>query len=248
MARAIRPKGLNTDPWEALKSYNPDIALLQEVTAPPKTIGGHFHYRPTTRGWGTGIWSRYSFDSLSEIPDVDNKELSSIDDALAGYICGAKITLPKFGQCTFISIHAYPSKVDKKYLRNLDKDSLKTENAKEVWPGDLIWWLTRKLPKSTDQVLIGGDWNTSILFDKIYGPRGNLGFFRRMKATGWYDALKKFSDQEIQTYFKSDSAPYQLDHIFLTEKLYNSLKDGRVQSSNEFLMASDHAPVILLIE
>ena len=218
---------------------------MQEVTPPPEWMGGHFNFLPTKRGWGTGIWSRFKFDSQSEIPDLDKTELSSIDNALTGYICGAKITLPKFGQCSFISIHAYPSKVDEKYLHKLQKEVLKTENAKDVWPGDLIWWLTRKLTKSTNQVIIGGDWNTSLLFDKVYGPRGNLGFFSRMKETGWFDALKKFSSDEIQTYYKKNSGPYQLDHIFLTEELYKDLKDGRVQNSNQILSASDHAPVLL---
>jgi len=51
MARAVRPAGLDVDPWTVLAAVDADVALLQETQAPPVALGGHFHVVPTKKGW-----------------------------------------------------------------------------------------------------------------------------------------------------------------------------------------------------
>jgi len=245
MARGPRPKGLDRDPWDLLASLEPDIALLQEAAAPPEEFGGTFHLNRTRRGWGTGIWSRFPLGSLDTLDGVDATELATALPALKGYVASAVVDPPGGGSIVVVSVHAYPSKVPEKYLGGLDPDVLVAPPQKDVWPGDLLWWLTRRLPTETVPAVVGGDWNTARLFDENYGPRGNREFFERMAETGWHEAMRKFFDSEVQTYYREGRGPYQLDHVSLTGELYDLLGLGLVDASDGVLAASDHAPIVL---
>jgi exonuclease III len=247
MARAIRPTGLNTDPWAVLEEINPDIALLQEVRVPPMTFGGHFHIVPTARGWGTGVWSKYPFSWTGTLPRGSDSSHEAIGDALAGYVATAAVELSPGRSLSVTSVHAYPAPVDARFLAGFSIDSVKCPAAAGVWPGDLVWWATRSLPNAGDPIVLGGDWNTALRFDEVYGPRGNAEFFARMSETGWCDAMKKFHDAEVQTYFSTGRGPYQLDHVFLTSDLFNSLQGADVAATPQVLGASDHAPIVLEI-
>lgn len=247
MARAIRPKGMDTDPWTVLETLNPDIALLQEAKVPPSTFGGHFHMVNTNRGWGTAIWSKYPFSWTGNFPNGSESLNEKIKEALAGYVASAVIGLSSSCSLSVTSVHAYPAAVKKQYLEDFPIESVKLPSESNVWPGDLIWWSTRFLPSEGGSFILGGDWNTSLLFDKVYGPRGNAEFFARMRDTGWYTAMKKFHETEVQTYYSPGKGPYQLDHVFLTSDLYDGLKTAEVLPTPKVLSTSDHAPIVLEI-
>jgi exonuclease III len=131
------------------------------------------------------------------------------------------------------------------FCADVDIASVKTPSAGRVWPGDLLWRATRALPSSGASAVLGGDWNTSLRFDEVYGPRGNAEFFDRMRDSGWCDAMKKFQEAEVQTYFRAGKGPYQLDHVFLTSDLFSRLRGAEVTATTQVLAASDHAPIIL---
>ena len=249
LARAFRPKGRDRDPWEVLDALRPDIALLQEASAMPDGFLGEYHFNRTRHHWGTAVWSRYPLTSFDDdLPDIDRQELQKVLPAVDGYLAGALVEVPGVGDVAAVSVHAYPSQVGEQHLTDLDASELVVPPQKAVWPGDILWWLTRKLPAHGTPSILGGDWNTARRFDEVYGPRGNREFFQRMTETGWREALRKFNEEEVRTYFSRGKTPYQLDHVFLTDGLYEPLKRGFVDSSAEVLLASDHAPIVLEIE
>ena len=248
MARAFHPKGRDRDPWEVLDALHPDIALLQETAALPDGFPGECHFNPTRRHWGTAVWSHYPLRSFDDLPGIDRQELQTVLPAVDGYFAGALVEVPAVGEVAAVSVHAYPSQVGEQYLTGLDASELVVPPQKAVWPGDIQWWLTRKLPAHGTPSILGGDWNTARRFDEVYGPRGNREFFQRMTETGWREALRKFHAEEVRTYFSRGKTPYQLDHVFLTDGLYETLRRGFVDSSAEVLLASDHAPIVLELE
>jgi len=248
MARGFRPKGRDRDPWEVLSALSPDIALLQEASPLPQGFGGYYHFNRSRSHWGTAVWSRFELSSVDRLPGIDDEELRKGLPAVDGYFAGALVDVPGFGEVVAISVHAYPSKVGEDYLDGLDSKELVTPPQKAVWPGDILWWMTRRLPDGERPAILGGDWNTARRIDEVYGPRGNRGFFERMLKTGWYEALGKFHDSEVRTYFIGEKAPYQVDHVFLSEGLYHSLEQGFVDSSPEILLASDHAPIVFELQ
>jgi endonuclease/exonuclease/phosphatase family metal-dependent hydrolase len=247
MAQGVRAKDLTTDLWDVLMGLQPDVAILQEVRPPQRAYGGHLHLNPTRRGWGTAVWSGEEFSSLGEVPAGDAVELERELSAVRGYVASAEIEAPT-ASLTVVSVHAYPARVPDEYLEELDLTDLIVAPATAVWPGDILWRLTRGLPTSGRSAILGGDWNTARLFDEVYGPRGNHEFFVRMSETGWFEAIRKFFDTEVQTYFRPGRGAYQLDHVFLTEDLYSNLSSAEVVTTDEILSASDHAPMVLTID
>lgn len=247
MAQGVRAKDLTTDPWDVLMGLDPDVAILQEVRTPQRVYGGHLHLNPTRRGWGTAVWSGDEFSSVGEVPTGETVEIERELGAVRGYVASAEIEGPT-ASITVVSVHAYPARVPDEYLEDLDLTDLIVPPAKDVWPGDILWRLTRGLPTGGRSAILGGDWNTARLFDETYGPRGNHEFFVRMSETGWFEAIRKFSDTEVQTYFRPGRGEYQLDHVFLTEDLYSNLSSAEVVTTAEVLSASDHAPIVLEID
>ncbi len=244
MARAIRPKELTGDPWDALTSVGPDIALLQEVRKKPDSAPGALHLLTTKQGWGTGIWSNLELSEKAEILNPEHADYPTLRDAILGYSASANVLVREDRPISVMSIHAYPAEVKPEYLIGFSHP-IKSPSAKMLWPGEIFWWLTKDLPQSGRDIIIGGDWNAALLFDKVYGPRGNEEFFDKMRAAGWRDALKKFQPNETQTYFRKGRHPYQLDHVFLSEALYDRLVNASVDISDTFLSCSDHAPLVL---
>src|SRR5690606_3270958 len=91
--------------------------------------------------------------------------------------------------------------------------------------------LTSQLP-----FLVGGDWNTSLLFDTTYPAiaPASAAFFAARASDGWHHALRKFEPDEVRTYSDPASAPYELDHLFTDAALHAALTDCHVLSDPSF--------------
>ena len=99
--------------------------------------------------------------------------------------------------------------------------------------------------------LVGGDWNTSPLFDTDYPntkwakAKASTEFFERRKTAGWWDAMRRFHEIEVRTYLDPTT-----DHARSTAcspipiRTTNSLA---VTSSTTQAVTglSDHAPVVI---
>lgn len=249
MARGPRRKELDGDPWAVLAALEPDIALLQECRPPPgRPPPGHLHFVPSAQGWGTAIWSRFPLATTGDLPDGAEAERALARGALEGYVASAEVQVQAEAPILCVCVHAYPAAVKKQFLAGIDSATVKPPLQSKVWPGDLAWWTTSHLPSRGCPAVLGGDWNTARLFDRVYRPRGNQQFFDRMQASGWHEAMRKFNPDEVRTYFCKGRGPYQLDHVFLTSDLFARLTGASVAATEDVLRASDHAPVVLELD
>ena len=99
-------------------------------------------------------------------------------------------------------------------------------------------------------ILIAGDFNMDRRMDD--NPTGskfaNKGttptndFFDAIIDMGFYDCMRKYQSNRIQTRRNARSKfPWELDHMFATKDLYNSINDINTLEVQEL---SDHDPVI----
>jgi endonuclease/exonuclease/phosphatase family metal-dependent hydrolase len=99
--------------------------------------------------------------------------------------------------------------------------------------------------------LVGGDWNTSPLFDNDYPntkwgrAKASTEFFERRKRAGWYDAMRRFHDGEIRTYLDPRTGPREIDRVFTDSETYNELVGCHVLDDVAVTELSDHAPLVV---
>lgn len=234
--------------WHYLRALDPDIALLQEAS-PPAWAQKEWKvfYKPAYHGksWGSVVIvkdSRHSW--LLEIPEEHRKRrydgspvvLVEVEAAIQRMVVG--------------SVHASAWKLTTEQLLALENQgvnlaALRCGGVKDVWPLYIIFDdLCRLLPGKT--FLVGGDLNAARLMDQSPSMAGgNCEFFDKIEASGFHSALAKFHDGEVQTYFKKNSRPYQLDHLYCDEESLKRLSRCRVLDHPvTALNLSDHAPIV----
>jgi exonuclease III len=94
--------------------------------------------------------------------------------------------------------------------------------------------------------VVGGDLNLSLLWDQ--GRRNNMSreIFANLSSQGFHDLGSIKHKKEIQTYWKTNTGPFQLDHLFSDEETATRLSAFTVY--REIVTErnwSDHAPVVL---
>jgi exonuclease III len=93
--------------------------------------------------------------------------------------------------------------------------------------------------------VIGGDWNTSLLFDQD-GATAGREFYAQAEADGWVETQWRLHQAETQTWLRKRNRPHQLDHVFCDERLARGLVGSRsLPDMVSFLELSDHAPLIV---
>ena len=99
--------------------------------------------------------------------------------------------------------------------------------------------------------LVGGDWNTSPLFDTDYPntrwgkAKASTEFFERRKRAGWCDAMRRFHDGEIRTYLDPKTGPREIDRVFTDPETYDRLVGCHVLDDVAVTELSDHAPLVV---
>lgn len=251
MARAFPPRDAKADPWEVLDSLQPDLALLQECR--PAAGGnriGYLHLAPTRHGWGTAVWSRFPLTCTASLPEAAECDWENCRVALDGYVASATVRLPGDASILATSLHAYANPIPLNELAAFNIDNLLPPGPRrEVWPVDLAWWALRNLTSKVGSCILGGDWNMARLFDSLYRPGskmgGNQARFDRMARSGWHEVARRFYSDEVQTYFKPPSGPYQLDHIFVSAPIMAATTHFEVVASPAVRSVSDHAALIM---
>ncbi len=159
-------------------------------------------------------------------------------------IASATVETPA-GPVSVSSVYAYPVALQPEHIDGFDPASLRLPSAKDVWPGDLVWWALRDWVPSSGRALLGGDWNTSRVLDHPT-PRGNAEFFERMKRAGWGETARAFFPEEeaAATYARNPARPMQLDHFFASADLARTTTHFEVVRTDAFRDASDHAPIL----
>lgn len=208
--------------WNHLiDKINPDIALVQESI--PSKIRKFKNFLWNEIGgncdWGSGILSRYPIEKIE------------FENSFKGSVIAGEVTLPSGAKITIVSVYA------------------KFEGEYSIIPlhrifSDLTLLLDGKLGKR--DIILGGDFNASLQFDKQQPGNSHKIFFERVKNFGLIDCLEKFYDEPVQTFrHRSSKKPWQIDYLFVSKRLSNTVKDCKPIQDSEIISLSDHNPVIL---
>ena len=106
---------------------------------------------------------------------------------------------------------------------------------------------------SAKHIVLAGDFNmdrrmddnpTKTKFSKK-GERRYNGFFDSIKSLGFRDCVEKYYPDFTRTHRHNRSKfPWQIDHMFVTEGLFEKLSSLLVLEDSEVVKRSDHNPII----
>jgi len=215
----------------------PDISLVQE--AAPLSDEGRFvgsnNKSPVSlscdntylwraiggkRKWGSGIFTRGL--PLREVP---------FNNCYPGCVVAAEVMLPDDSSLTVVSLHGL-----------IDAEGYSITVLHRML-SDLTLLLDGKMGKR--QIIIGGDFNADVQFDKRQPGESHRIFFERLKNFGLFDCLARFHESPVQTLRHAKSqVPWQNDYIFASEGLSEHLVSCDVNDSEEVHELSDHNPVV----
>lgn len=235
--------------WAFAFSLGADVLLLQECRPPDFEA-----FAPA--------WARNEYAIIGSIPERWTASSAVVARAtysptaippddhpwfeyLSGYVVRAHLDHPSFGGIRVASVHAIAKDVDDACLDEEGHARIKQPGCARAWHCDLA--ANGLFDWVGDQFVVGGDWNNARLFDTNYGdrwPRAARDFFASTKAHGWAESMRKFHDEEVQTYLDPASAPYQLDHLFTDAVLDHTLHRCEVINDALIRELSDHAPIV----
>ena len=248
----------NSAAWEFLKHQAPHIALLQEVTKLPDWILDSFYNHQVYPRFFGGHRAKFSTAILSKWPlktspflNSSLEWVNSIHRAQDGWIVECETT-PKNGEpIRLVSVHSPAFPVPKETLEGIDISSIQLKNNPDLWFTEILWSL---LSNKTidDRVLwiVGGDFNTSVLFDEPR-DRGNRLVIQRMIELGLTECLSHSECKPVPT-FKPPigSVIHQLDYCYVNKPLMNRYVHTHVPDQPEIFgngqskALSDHLPIV----
>lgn len=204
--------------WEWLDAQDADVALLQEVvlsqsrSARWRTV---IHSRGRGKGsvgWGCAVLAtdeRYR----PYAPREQDVWLFELD----GSVCIAEPTVNDGAVPWLISLHsnAYPMKPER--LAGRDVAALRACKPGTVWEVEAAANDLEPILRG-ERFLVGGDLNSSLLFDTVNRYAWNQRLFDNLRMAGFVDLRPRHFTEEQQTFFRAATRPYQLDHVFADEQ------------------------------
>ena len=242
------------DVWNVLLQLDPDIILLQEAIDFSDTFTSKystFHkFAVKENGekqiFGTAI--AVKGEILSEISL--SSEIGWMDkgiDYFEGNLLGAVIKTKEGEQFNVVSAYSPAWPMDKKSLEGVDTTGIQLDGNPDVWCTEALWCgLRDTMPKHPGTWIVGGDFNTSVLFD-IPSDRGNRQFLQRLTDLGMAECLSTYQGNPTPTFKHSrGSIRHQLDYIFVSDELFQDLGSCSTGDKEAIFgnSLSDHLPVI----
>ena len=218
----------NKKAWKYFfESLNPDIALLQESSPLDKDYPANIISKNVKTSLNNSILFKHNLPSHLPLEDQRNMGLiasqyQNEDENI--------LLLSVYGNLSFTGELDY-------VLLKLIEDSIAA---------------MRKNFNATD-IIISGDFNmdrrmdenpTSSRFSKK-GETRHADFFDGILNLGFHNCLRKFHSLPIQTYrHNRGTYPWELDHMFVTDELYDRLKSISVFVDDHIIGLSDHNPIV----
>jgi exodeoxyribonuclease-3 len=244
--RAALKKGFG----DCLERISPDVLLLQEIRSLPDQLphqwqepdGWLTYWHPAEKkGYaGTAIWSRMPIELIGRgmdgKPDPD------------GLILRARVQGIQVVSVYLPSGSAGPEQ----------------QQSKEAWMKRFLPW-ARKLAKSQEPVVLGGDFNIAHTERDIFYAKGNAknsGFlpherewFGRLLKAGWHDFVRDhFGDIDGPYSWWSNRGNareldrgWRIDYLLGNQAARQLWRDASVDRSAA-LTISDHAPVTISLD
>jgi endonuclease/exonuclease/phosphatase family metal-dependent hydrolase len=225
----MRQAAASSRAWGYLHELDPDIALLQEVTAIPSGIADRFSVIARRASWRDGQPQRFSTAVVAApgacTSDPLRHDTRWVNDELerfAGNLVSTRVQMGASELCV-VSVHSPAWEICPERLAGIDTSAVKLIQSR-------------------------GDFNLSETFDAWPGgPRGNREYLDRMISSGYTECLRESTGQLTPTFRHSGgSVRAQIDHIFVSSSLANSLVTCDVGPAERVFGGglSDHLPII----
>lgn len=233
--------------WEWLCEQDVDVALVQEAVVQEgvrENWGSVVWSSKYGQNWGSAVLTRLA-SHLPWRPSTDHPWLAQV----AGAACVAQPAHPD--GLWLVSVHSSAGAykvAELPTLPPLTGVARCSTDGSELWEIEVLAHELRDVLR--DQAFIlGGDLNSALAFDTNYGGRENELLFANLAESGFVDLRLRHQREEVQTYYKARTRPYQLDHVFADRTTELRVRSwtvlGEVASR---LGLSDHAPVLVTLE
>jgi endonuclease/exonuclease/phosphatase (EEP) superfamily protein YafD len=181
-----RDRAVHDEVWGKLLALEPDIAFLQEASAPPVGLlaGDSLLGWRATRRWDSAIYA-----PLLEV--VESRAVEEV--SMHGQVASARIARDEH-LLWLVSIHASTRDAVVPHLKAI------LSAVDQCFAGSLI---------------LAGDFNSCRLADEWYPGYGHLEFFEELELhlTNCHHAVH---GKEAQSFFADGYPPFQNDHIFVS--------------------------------
>lgn len=242
--------------WEMVQHEDADIVLLQEVTGIPEWIlnGYQCHlvsprfFRGHNAQFSTAVLSKGLIDATPYL-ESELEWVNRIHQERYGWIVGCEVTLGSGERFRVVSVHLPAFHIPPDQLADVDVSCLKLTNNPKLWFTEILWALLRAANISDDtNWIVGGDFNSSVLFDEPK-DRGNREFVERLNSLGLTDCLSHFHDGPIPTFqHTTKKVEHQIDYCYVNRPMLGRLTEARVPHHEEVFHTeprlSDHLPIL----
>ncbi len=229
--------------WRYLDALQPDLALIQEARVP-----GWARARPEwtivqdpVQLWGSAI----VVGPALELTAFDGPRTGSLE---AGLLATAIATQPDGARLLVGSVHTPIGAASAAELGGLDPALARTPRYRIPCRRDVAYAIYRERVAGK-RFIVGGDWNTSPLWDELHRGTSEVDYFDRAEQDGWVDCYRTLHPEgEGRTWFRGSDPPYQLDHVFCDRDTAASLVACDIDPCPADTMSlSDHAPLVLVL-
>lgn len=253
----LRKASANSGAWDLLLELDPDIALIQDARSMPETIRANYSiardqtaYSPRSKDWSaTAILSKGDIGPFRPLPAPTEWMRAALAEWRECFTT-RNITLDSGVWLNVMSVYSYAFPVPRHHWQDQDTDGIQLPMNRELFATEIMWTTLQMMPNlSSEPWIVGGDLNTSVLFD-IPKPRGNQMILDRMAEIG-LPSIALGNDEEPVPTFRSPRGHvlHQLDYLFANSHLMEHLVScevygdaGRIFGNRPML--SDHLPVI----
>ena len=248
----LKRGGLNSESWKIIHRVNPKICLLQEVTSIPDFILNDFSIieeHPSNK-----TLEKQKFKSVCLVKkgvdfsrikfNFSNLTSEKIYNQFKGNLVGFNVE-----GFTFINVYSPPWEIPKTLFNWEDVGHLKLKKNPQLWITEILYDIV-KSTKFKDDLIFGGDFNHSLMFDfGRNGNRGNQEIINRFHKLGYFDSLGEYNGGLIPTFQnpRGKELIHQIDYLYIPKHLIKSIKSCKVIEKNNVLKnkISDHLPILL---
>ncbi|MCO6509775.1 MAG: hypothetical protein J5I65_03205 [Aridibacter famidurans] len=182
-----------------------------------------------------------------------NSEFSWVREQLAifkGNLVAATFKIDGIPEIKVVSVHVPTWPLDATDLTPKDLQKIKLEHNSRVWATELLWSAMVAERDYDGWLVVGGDLNTSVTFDKMWsgGPHGNQEVLDRLHALELTECLVTAQGCLTATFQNASDKKviHQIDHLFVSHPLAARLVECGV-SDRDLIFGeslSDHLPII----
>ena len=249
----IKRCGSKSGSWEIINTHNPDVCLLQEVSSIPSFISNQFQVieeHPTTKNlekqkFKSVILIRNGVKYTTPNFTFSTKTSENIYQYFKGNLLG--ITTETF---TFINVYSPPWAISDSLFDWKDIYDLKLKSNSKLFITEILYDLIRST-SFPNNLIFGGDFNSSIKFDFGRKNSGNQEIISRLHQLDYFDSLSEFNGGLVPTFQnpRGKEIIHQLDYLYIHKNQIENIQSCNLVNKRLIIgkKISDHLPILLEI-